>query len=161
GLVNSYLRAGKISEAGFVAKEAVKVMPKDARTIILNGNVWEHIITAGVDNKAKVGRGTVCVFLTFPLVPATLMSRISASFICQAKKAYEMALKLDPFYLDATIALAGLLMASKEYEACIQLLLKALPHHTRDTLYTKLAEAYTLNAQYDDALAYYHIAMRY
>ncbi|CAN0045171.1 unnamed protein product, partial [Choristocarpus tenellus] len=92
GLVNSYLQAGKINEAGFVAKEAAKVMPKDARTVLLNGNVWERITTNGVDNKAK------------------------------AKKAYELALSLDPFYLDATLALAGLHLTNKDFEECIQLL---------------------------------------
>lgn len=40
-------------------------------------------------------------------------------------------------------------------------LLKAVGHHTRDTLHTKLAEVYTLNKQYDDALESFHFAIRY
>lgn len=39
-------------------------------------------------------------------------------------------------------------------------LLKAVAHHTRDTLHTKLAEVYTLNRQYDDALESFHFAIR-
>ena len=40
-------------------------------------------------------------------------------------------------------------------------LLKAVPHHTRDALHTKLAEVYTLNRQFDDALESFHFAIRY
>lgn len=40
-------------------------------------------------------------------------------------------------------------------------LLKAVSHHTRDSLHTKLAEVYTLNKQYDEALESFHFAIRY
>lgn len=40
-------------------------------------------------------------------------------------------------------------------------LLKAVPHHTRDTLHTKLAEVYMLNGKLDDALESFHFAIRY
>lgn len=39
-------------------------------------------------------------------------------------------------------------------------LLKAVPHHTRDALHTKLAEVYTANRQYDEALESFHFAIR-
>lgn len=39
----------------------------------------------------------------------------------QAKRAYEKALRFDPLYLDATLALVGLHMEDKEYDTCIQL----------------------------------------
>lgn len=39
-------------------------------------------------------------------------------------------------------------------------LLKAVPHHTRDALHTKLAEVYTLNRQFDEALESFHFAIR-
>ena len=35
-----------------------------------------------------------------------------------------------------------------------------MPHHTRDTLHTKLAEVYTLNQQFDEALESFHFAIR-
>lgn len=38
---------------------------------------------------------------------------------------------------------------------------KVVAHHTRDTLHTKLAEVYTLNKQYDDALESFHFAIRF
>ncbi|CAM9332755.1 unnamed protein product [Pylaiella littoralis] len=129
GLVNAYLQAGKFRKAGFVAKEANEIMPGDARTVLLTGNVWEHIKGGMTDNRHR------------------------------AKKAYEKALRIDPVFLDATLALVGLYMEDKEYDTCIQLLLKAVPHHTRDTLHTKLAEVYTLNQQFDDALESFHFAI--
>lgn len=36
-----------------------------------------------------------------------------------------------------------------------------MPHHTQDSLHTKLAEVYTLNQQFDDALESFHFAIRY
>eukprot|EP00904_Undaria_pinnatifida_P001371 jgi/Undpi1/11234/HiC_scaffold_30.g13532.m1 len=129
GLVNAYLQAGKYREAGFAAKEANEVMPGDARTVLLTGNVWEHIKGGMTDNRLK------------------------------AKRAYEKALRIDPIFLDATLALVGLHMEEKQYDTCIHLLLKAVPHHTRDALHTKLAEVYTLNRQFDDALESFHFAI--
>eukprot|EP00903_Cladosiphon_okamuranus_P008735 g8367.t1 len=129
GLVNAYLQAGKFRKAGFAAKEANEVMPGDARTVLLTGNVWEHIKGGMTDNRHK------------------------------AKRAYEKALRIDPVFLDATLALVGLHLEDKEYNTCIELLLKAVPHHTRDTLHTKLAEVYTLNQQFDEALESFHFAI--
>ncbi|CAM9599204.1 unnamed protein product [Ectocarpus fasciculatus] len=129
GLVNAYLQAGKFRKAGFAAKEANEVMPGDARTVLLTGSVWEHIKGGMTDNRHK------------------------------AKRAYEKALRIDPVFLDATLALVGLHMEDKEYDTCIDLLLKAVPHHTRDTLHTKLAEVYMLNGKLDDALESFHFAI--
>ncbi|CBJ30595.1 Putative subunit of the Anaphase Promoting Complex [Ectocarpus siliculosus] len=129
GLVNAYLQAGKFRKAGFAAKEANEVMPGDARTVLLTGSVWEHIKGGMTDNRLK------------------------------AKRAYEKALRIDPVFLDATLALVGLHMEDKEYDTCIDLLLKAVPHHTRDTLHTKLAEVYMLNGKLDDALESFHFAI--
>lgn len=56
GLVNAYLEAGKFREAGFYAKEANEIMPGDARTVLLTGNVWEHIKGGMTDNREKVRR---------------------------------------------------------------------------------------------------------
>lgn len=39
----------------------------------------------------------------------------------QAKKAYEKALRIDPVFLEATLALVGLHMEDKEYDTCIKL----------------------------------------
>ncbi|CAM9451125.1 unnamed protein product, partial [Hapterophycus canaliculatus] len=91
GLVNAYLKASKFRKAGFAAKEANEVMPGDARTVLLTGNVWEHIKGGMTDNRHK------------------------------AKRAYERALRIDPVFLDATLALVGLHMEDKEFDICIQL----------------------------------------
>lgn len=52
--MNAYLQAGKFRKAGFAAKEANEVMPGDARTVLLTGNVWEHIKGGMTDNRHKV-----------------------------------------------------------------------------------------------------------
>ncbi|CAM9877479.1 unnamed protein product [Ascophyllum nodosum] len=140
GLVNAYLQAGKYREAGLAAKEANEMMPDDARTVLLTGNVWEHVKGGMIDNRHK----------------ARTQNRRDSIF---AKRAYEKALRLDPSYLDATLALVGLHMEDKNYDACVQLLRKAVPNHTRDTLHTKLAEVYTLNRQFDEALESFHFAI--
>lgn len=71
GLVNAYLQGGKYREAGFAAKEANEVMPGDARTVLLTGNVWEHIKGGMTDNRHKASvrtktpRGYRLLFLMF------------------------------------------------------------------------------------------------
>lgn len=42
-------------------------------------------------------------------------------YVAKAKRAYEKALRIDPYFLDAALALVGLHMEDKEYDACIQL----------------------------------------
>lgn len=51
--MNAYLQAEKFRKAGFAAKEANEVMPGDARTVLLTGNVWEHIKGGMTDNRHK------------------------------------------------------------------------------------------------------------
>ena len=77
----------------------------------------------------------------------------------KAKKAFLRALTIDPLSVDAALALADLYIAAGDYEKCIELLRESLKHHNYDFLHTKIAQVYTHNEQYDEALKFYHTAM--
>ena len=69
--MNAYLQAGKYREAGLAAKEANEMMPDDARTVLLTGNVWEHVKGGMIDNrhKARTQNRRDSIFVSPPLPP--------------------------------------------------------------------------------------------
>jgi len=77
----------------------------------------------------------------------------------KAKKAFLRALTIDPLSVDAALALADLYIAAGDYDRCIELLRESLKHHNYDFFHTKIAQVYTLNNVYDEALKYYHTAI--
>ena len=77
----------------------------------------------------------------------------------KAKRAFNKALTLDPLCIDAALALVDLYVDLADYGTCIELLQHCLQNHNQDFLHTKLADVFTLNEQYSEALTCYHTAI--
>ena len=77
----------------------------------------------------------------------------------KAKRAFNKALTLDPLCIDAALALVDLYIDLADYGTCIELLQHCLQNHNQDFLHTKLADVFTLNEQYSEALTCYHTAI--
>lgn len=83
------------------------------------------------------------------------------SSLKQAKKFYESALRLEPGYLGAALALAELHeMEGRNYEA-VALLERYLKDWADDSLHVKLAQVFAATNMMQDSLSHYQAALRY
>ena len=148
GLVESCLSAKRFKEAICTAKEAMAFAPRDSRALTLVGLALSKATSSSRDNG-----GTD-----------------------RAKKALRKALALDPLALRPLLALADLYIADVEFETCIDLLKKAIEdggdanltgtspmisnvYDRPVILHAKLADVYSENKMFEEALTCYHKAL--
>jgi anaphase-promoting complex subunit 7 len=78
----------------------------------------------------------------------------------QARRFYESALRLEPTYLGAVLALAELYGLEGRNEEAISLLQRYLKTFVDDALYTKLAQILAASDKLGDSLFHYQTALR-
>jgi len=148
GLVESCLSAKRYKEAICTAKEAMTFAPRDSRALTLVGLALSKATSSSSESGGKD----------------------------RAKKALRKAIALDPLALRPLIALTDLYIADSEFEACIDLLKKAIEdggnanltgaspgllniYDRQVVLHAKLADAHAVNENFEEALTYYHKAL--
>lgn len=77
----------------------------------------------------------------------------------QAKKAYARALSIEPRKLAAVFGWAELLVRDGCVEEAIDRLSALAEQSPREEVFTKLADVYTLNKQFGEAMTFYHRAL--
>mmetsp|Transcript_13774 Transcript_13774/g.24481 ORF Transcript_13774/g.24481 Transcript_13774/m.24481 type:complete len:584 (+) Transcript_13774:409-2160(+) len=132
GLVNAYLAIPKVSEALRTAKEALQLMPKDARAILLVGRVLAQ--TPG-DGRKKASKAYAKALKLDPMC-------------------YEAALAFADLYL-----LQHQASPNSDLQPAIQVLSHTLQHQSKDFLHSKLGELFTAAADYGSALTEFHNAL--
>ena len=80
--------------------------------------------------------------------------------VLQAKKFYESALRLEPGYLGAALALAELHVMEGRTGDAISLLERYLKDWADDSLHVKLAQVFAATNMLQDALSHYQSALR-
>jgi anaphase-promoting complex subunit 7 len=90
----------------------------------------------------------------------------SCSFCCvytyfQARKFYESAIRLEPGFLGAALALADLHIAEGRNKEAVLLLERYLRQWADDSLHVKLAQVFAATNLLSDALSHYQAALRY
>ncbi|XP_030975923.1 anaphase-promoting complex subunit 7 [Quercus lobata] len=78
----------------------------------------------------------------------------------KAKKFYESALRLEPGYLGAALALAELHVIEGRNGDAVSLLERYLKDWADDSLHVKLAQVFAATNMLQDALSHYHSALR-
>lgn len=78
----------------------------------------------------------------------------------QAKKFYESALRLEPGYLGAALALAELHVIEGRNGDAVSLLERYLKDWADDSLHVKLAQVFAATNMLQDALLHYQAALR-
>jgi anaphase-promoting complex subunit 7 len=81
--------------------------------------------------------------------------------IFQARKFYESAIRLEPGFLGAALALADLHAAEGRNKEAVLLLERYLRQWADDSLHIKLAQVYAATDLLSDALSHYQAALRY
>ncbi|TMW56071.1 hypothetical protein Poli38472_008719 [Pythium oligandrum] len=74
----------------------------------------------------------------------------------QARKAFQRALSMEPRKLAAVFGLVDLLVRDSHFAQAIDKLVNVAEQFAREEVFTKLADVYTLNKQYGEAMTYYH-----
>ncbi|OAY72927.1 Anaphase-promoting complex subunit 7 [Ananas comosus] len=136
GLVRAYLALSKSKEALFTAREAMKVMHQSAKALKLVGDV--HASNSSGREKVK-----------FLFISST------------ARKFYESALRLEPGFLGAALALADLHVVEGRNKEAVSLLERYLRDWADDSLHVKLAQVFAATNMLSDALSHYQAALRY
>lgn len=85
--------------------------------------------------------------------------KLNASII-QAKKFYESALRLEPGYLGAALALAELHVIEGRNGDAVSLLERYLKDWADDSLHVKLAQVFAATNMLSEALSHYQAALR-
>lgn len=78
----------------------------------------------------------------------------------QAKKFYESALRLEPGYLGAALALAELHVIEGRNADAVCLLERYLKDWADDSLHVKLAQVFSATNMLQDALSHFQAALR-
>jgi thioredoxin-like negative regulator of GroEL len=78
----------------------------------------------------------------------------------QARKFYESAIRLEPGFLGAALALADLHVAEGRNREAVMLLEKYLRQWADDSLHIKLAQVFAATNMLSDALSHYQSALR-
>lgn len=82
------------------------------------------------------------------------------SYSLQAKKFYESALRLEPGFLAAAMALAELHLMEGRNGDALSLLERYLRDRADDSLHVKLAQVLAATNMLQDALSHYQAALR-
>lgn len=82
------------------------------------------------------------------------------AFFIQAKKFYESALRLEPGYLGAALALAELHVIEGRNGDAVSLLERYLKDWADDSLHVKLAQVFAATNMLQEALSHYQAALR-
>lgn len=90
----------------------------------------------------------------------TMMWICPKLLVLQAKKFYESALRLEPGYLGAALALAELHVMEGRTGDAISLLERYLKDWADDSLHVKLAQVFAATNMLQDALSHYQSALR-
>lgn len=99
-------------------------------------------------------------------IMATLKTALFIKFlliffdILQAKKFYESALRLEPGFLGAALALAELHVMEGRNGDAVSLLERYLKDWDDDSLHVKLAQVFAATNMLQDALSHYQAALR-
>lgn len=78
----------------------------------------------------------------------------------QARKFYESAIRLEPGFLGAALALADLHVAEGRNKDAVLLLERYLRQWADDSLHIKLAQVFAATNMLSDALSHYQSALR-
>ncbi|KAF8762612.1 hypothetical protein HU200_009137 [Digitaria exilis] len=145
GLVRAYLALAKCKDALFTAREAMKVMHQSAKALKLVGDV--HAISSS-------GREKVIL-----LCHESLIHNFWGSGR-KARKFYESAIRLEPGFLGAALALADLHVVEGRNREAVMLLERYLRQWADDSLHIKLAQVFAATNMLSDALSHYQSALR-
>lgn len=138
GLVDSYLAIPKVSEALRTAKEALQLMPKDARAVLLVGRVLAHTSS---DGRKKA-------------------SKAYAKALKLDPRCHEAAVAFADLYLQhAQEARDADPDAAVDVQPAIAVVRETLQHGEDGALHVKLGDLHAAEAQFDMALAEYHKAL--
>lgn len=88
------------------------------------------------------------------------MCGIDNAYFKQAKKFYESALRLEPGYLGAALALAELHVIEGRNGDAVSLLERYLKDWADDSLHVKLAQVFAATNMLQEALSHYQAALR-
>lgn len=86
---------------------------------------------------------------------------ICCEYIIQARKFYESALRLEPGFLGAALALAELHVVEGRNKDAVSLLERYLKDWADDSLHIKLAQVFAATNMLSEALSHYQAALRY
>lgn len=81
-------------------------------------------------------------------------------YLLQAKKFYESALRLEPGFLGAALALAELHVMEGRNGEAVSLLQRYLKDWADDSLHVKLAQVFAATNMLQDSLSHYQAALR-
>lgn len=94
------------------------------------------------------------------LMIVSLLNLLLLFLLLQAKKFYESALRLEPGYLGAALALAELHVIEGRNGDAVSLLERYLKDWADDSLHVKLAQVFAATNMLQDALLHYQAALR-
>lgn len=98
--------------------------------------------------------------LAFKLLILSSLNLLLVTLLYQAKKFYESALRLEPGYLGAALALAELHVIEGRNGDAVSLLERYLKDWADDSLHVKLAQVFAATNMLQDALLHYQAALR-
>lgn len=78
----------------------------------------------------------------------------------QARKFYESAIRLEPGFLGAALALADLHVAEGRNKEAVMLLERYIQQWSDDSLHIKVAQVHAATNMLSDALSHYQSALR-
>lgn len=81
--------------------------------------------------------------------------------LVQARKFYESALRLEPGFLGAALALAELHVVEGRHKDAVSLLERYVKDWADDSLHIKLAQVFAATNMLSEALSHYQAALRY
>lgn len=85
----------------------------------------------------------------------------ACSNFAQARKFYESALRLEPGFLGAALALAELHVVEGRHKDAVSLLERYVKDWADDSLHIKLAQVFAATNMLSEALSHYQAALRY
>lgn len=129
-------------------------MPQSAKTLKLVGDVH----ASSTNGREKVYLLSISVQIG--RIMAFCLHNIFLFSCQQAKKFYESALRLEPGYLGAALALAELHVIEGRNGDAVSLLERYLKDWADDSLHVKLAQVFAATNMLQDALLHYQAALR-